>query len=443
MIADVDPGAQLAAGGTAVSDPGAATIIGQRLAARREMAPQRVGRELDQAFGPYQDPHAIREGTAQAKAALGTDYQAAIQNAPRLSDQVKGDLRVRFSDIAKGMTQSNRQIVSALGRQLFDAVDHASPQIATSRLLDLRKTLDAQIAHDPRAYAALSSADKAAQRPLQQIRDIVNDTLKQNIPGIRQADANYAPLARRQAAFDEGREKVYRGGPKTMTEGELRSRYAQSTPQENAMRGHGMRAELERSLSNERMNAGVTIDRTLNRDFNMAKTAAQISPSRADSLRRGLDREQTFVETSNMGEVGRGSRTTPLRETAQRMWGRGDSGGAVADMSAAFAAGTLGGGPIAGTLAAAGVGASRGARSLVQSLSRPAVEVIQKTADDLTATGVRRQAIIQELMNRAAQIPKRQQTSDRIQDLVSALLLGQSGRTGAETQAAFFGRAGR
>lgn len=443
MLADANPGMQAAVGGTAISDPGAATVIGQRLANRRELAPQRVSRDLDQAFGPATDPHTVRQGTRQAQSAAGSEYETALRNAPRIPDAYKGNLRTRFSTISEGMSQGNRQVVSAVGRELFDALDHANPQVAARRLLDLRKTLDAQITRDPRAYDALSSADKAAQRPLREIRGIVDDALKDNLPGFRQADAAYASPTRQQAAFDEGRMKVLRGGPNTMTPEELRAIQTRSSQQENFARQQGVRTEIDRQMSNARNNPGVTVDRVTSRDWNNQKIENMIGPQRAGQLERGLDREATFLETSNLGEVSRGSRTAPLGEAAARMWGRGQGSGVVGDTMAAAGTGYMFGGLPAAAGAGGAVVARSGLRRLADALTKPAEAVIRDAADKMTLTGARREAVIRALEERAAAIPKREQTQDRIQALVSALLTGESGRLGFEGQAAFGGRAGR
>jgi hypothetical protein len=444
MLADTSRGMQLATGATATADTGAANMIGQRLANRREAAPQRVSRDLDQAFGPATDPYTVRQGTRQAQGAAGNEYETALRNAPRIPDAYKGNLRARFSTISEGMSQSNRQTVSAVGRELFDALDHGNPQVAARRLLDLRKTLDAQITRDPRAYDALSSADKAAQRPLREIRDIVDGTLKDNLPSFRQADAAYASPSRRQAAFDEGRTKVLRSGPNTMTPEELRAIQTRSSQQENLARQQGVRTEIDRQMSNARNNPGVTVDRVTSRDWNNQKIENMIGPQRAGQLERGLDREATFLETSNLGEASRGSRTAPLSETAQRMWGRGENSGVVGDMAAAGGAGALSSGSLTvGAATGTAVGARAMIRRMAEVLSKPAQEVVRDTADKLTATGPRREALIQALMDSAGAIPKREQTKTRIQTMAAALLAGQSGRAGYETQGAFGGRAGR
>jgi hypothetical protein len=426
MLADVNPGMQAMTGGTAISDPGAANTITTALANRRAGGNVRAKGALDQAFGPAQDPFTVKQGTSAAKAAVSPEYETAINSAPRIADQTKGDLRVRFSGLADSMAPGNRRIVSGVQRQFYDAIDHADPRVAAARLLDLRKSLDAQIVRDPRAFDMLSSADKASQRPLKEIRTIVDDALKENIPGFREADAKFAEPARAQAAYEEGRTKVLRGGANTMTPAELRHNYSRASSQENAMRGQGIRSELERQLSNERQNAGVTVDRTLNRDFNREKVGIQIGPSKAQGIAKALANEKTFLETSNIAEIGRGSRTAPLSETARRVWGRGEGAGVLGDMAAAT--GTVGAfaGPGAGMAAGGAVGVRSMIQRVADKLTKPAEEVIQKTAANLTATGTARDRIVQALIDTTASIPIRQQTRSNIERLARALITGQS-----------------
>lgn len=57
MLADVTPGMQAFAAGTAIADNGAGNIIGTRLATRRESSGIRGEKILDDAFGPPQNPY--------------------------------------------------------------------------------------------------------------------------------------------------------------------------------------------------------------------------------------------------------------------------------------------------------------------------------------------------------------------------------------------------
>ena len=52
-------------------------MIGSRLAARREAAPQRVGGLLDDAFGPYKGPQDLADEIAAARQPAGPAYELA------------------------------------------------------------------------------------------------------------------------------------------------------------------------------------------------------------------------------------------------------------------------------------------------------------------------------------------------------------------------------
>lgn len=425
MLADVNPGMQALAGGTAVADTGAANTITSRLSARRDNAASRINPVLDQSFGPARDPYAVREGARQAKAAISPQYETALSRSPRLTDQAKGQLRQDVSSLADHMSQGDRRIVLGIRRDIFDAIDHADPEIAARRLLSLRQNLDARIVRDPRAYDNLSSADRAAQRPLQQIRGIIDGVLKGNIPGISQADAAFMPIEQERRMFDTGR-KSLQGGPNTMTPGEVGALAQQSPGNANAI-AQGQRTEIDRLLSNPRNSPALTVDRVTGRDWNDQKIRNVIGPQRADQVNRMVDRESTFLDTSNLAEVGRNSNTAARTEAARRVWGAGQNAGTTGDVLAATGAGFMLGGPAG----AAGAGGTVAARSLIHRfadrLSKPAEGVIQRAAQSLTATGSQRDAVIQELINRAAAIPVAKQSQARIEALVRALLTPQVG----------------
>ena len=89
---------------------------------------------------------------------------------------------------------------------------------------------------------------------------------------------------------------------------------------------------LERQASNERLNPGQQVDRVLGRDFNRPITEHAIGQQRAEQLANALDTEGTMLETSNIAEANRGSRTAHCATTAQRMWGQSGGQGVMSEM---------------------------------------------------------------------------------------------------------------
>src|SRR4051794_24041591 len=104
-----------------------------------------------------------------------------------------------------------------------------------------------------------------------------------------------------------------------MTPAQLADLQARSSLPENAMRQQGVRTELDRMMSNQRLNPATQMDRATTRDWNDQKLSTMIGPKRAEQLARDLDREATFTETSNLAEPGRGSRTAIIG--SRNVWG--------------------------------------------------------------------------------------------------------------------------
>lgn len=430
MLADISSGMQVETGGTARASTEAGSIISDRLAARRMGANARTSSALDDAFGPAADPYTVRQGTKAAKGAISPEYEAAIQNAPALPPNIEGLMARGLTNPSAGMALTNRKAMLGIMDEIDDALGAGSPSETASRLLNLRQSLDASIIHDGRQAFSLSSADKANQDVLKQARSYIDRVLKDNIPGIAEADKKFATASRSQAAYDQGRKDVMRGGPDTMTPAELNAIRARSNPVENTMRQQGIRTELGRQISNQNANPANKIDRTLQRDWNTEKLSGEIGQPKTAKLAQALDAEHTFTETSNLGEAARGSRTNVL-ESAQRRWGTNGGTGANADAMAAALGGTAIGGPTTGLVTGASVYVNRARQAIAQALSKKSPDVIRATADKLTSSGPIRQKIVKALEVAAAGSQGRiaqARTADKIIRLLMASQAPLAGR---------------
>ena len=244
---------------------------------------------------------------------------------------------------------------------------------------------------------------------------------------------------RNQAAFDEGRNKVLKPGPNTMTLAELDARIAQSSDPENAFRQQGVRTEIDRITGNALGDPGARVDRVMNRDWNDRKITRMIGPEKSRNLGRGLDAQATFTETSNLAEPARQSRAATI-DAARDFWNVNKNAnkgrpGTLSDMLAAGAGTAAATGSLkAGGTAALVVGANRLGHALGNVLARKSPELIQTTAESLTETGSSLQALARLLAEKTAELPRRSQAAKNIEMIAQALLATQVGRAGYETQ---------
>lgn len=418
MLADVNPGMQAATGATASMEPGAASLVAQRLGNRMQGAQQRISQDLDATIGPPRDPYTQMQANRGQRGTAGSQYEGPLTNAPVLPEGLRDTLAAQLTNPASGLAKRN--FMMGIMNQIDDALSADTPELVARRLHSIRKDLDAQIVRDPRAAFMLSSADKANQGALKEARDAIDDVLKNRIPGFAEADEAFAPIARQQEAYEGGRQALR----DKVSVGEHRANVAGYSRGERQYSNAGMRYDIEQRLDRPRQNAGLTADRILGSNAAQQKLEASIGRPSAERLRRGIGREETFTETSNLADVRRNSRTAPLTHVAQEMWGSGR--GWLGDALASGAGGLVGGGPtgaagaVVGSLSRSLSGGTR------KALSRGATQTIRQVADRLTSTGAQRTLLMRQMEIMASRLPRNAQTAQNIETIASHVLRGSA-----------------
>lgn len=431
VLADVNSGMQVSLGATASKDPGAAAMISDRLGGRLDRSHPRMSEDFDATLGPARDPYDVKQVESGVRSGVGDVYESTggyvVDTAPVADFLQKEILRVGPRGPHGEALQKIRAIITDDNGNLVTRGD---------RVHAIREQLDMM------AESAANSGNMKLAKAIGKYREGIDTALKHGVPGMKEADEVYTQSFRRQEAFDRGRRDVLTD---RVTPGQHRANVARmaKTPDEQAFENAGVRYDLDRRLSNTRNNPGLAAERILTRDNNMQKIQTSIGPARADRLQRGLDREETFLETSNLGDVRRNSRTTPLKEAAADMWGNGYGFGG--DLGAAVMGGYMGGSWMGALGAGAGVLAKKFGGAAGHAVSARTGKTIRQVADDLTATGARRTHLINALMREAAALPVRARNAETISRLAVALLLGTSGQTGsaAREAARAYGLVGR
>ena len=325
-----------------------------------------------------------------------------------------------------GCHWDNRALMGRYMTAMEDALAADSPDLTASRLLDLRKSLDAQTVFGGREQMMLAPADRAAQSVIKQARAHVDKVLKKFVPGIAEADARHAPLSRQQAAFDYGRQEVLKGGSDAITPAQLTNKIAAMTRPERIMITQGIRAELSRMLANTRNNPSVTVDRVTSRDWNRDKIRTLVGDSKTDALENSINREGVFTETSNLVEPSRNSRTAVLSEAAKRWKPDATSSGVTGDMAGAFFGGTAAGGWPAGTAAAAGVGLKNLGKRLFSS-NKVDEGLVTEVADYLSRNNGERNKVLTGLLEKYGKELERGKTARGLEQIIRRMMASQSG----------------
>lgn len=413
MIADVNPGMQQATGGTSAA--GGAGVIGPRLSYRREGAKDRVGKYLDDTFGSYIGPQAVKEAVADARAPAGPAYELAKQHVVDPEDAL-----TKIDDLLKTYSPKS-PLGSMLQGYRGQLVDDAGNVIGQGNIVHgVREQLDDQI---NKLYRA--GEGKAAGR-LKEVRQELDKVLKGQIPGFAEADQLWSETAKVDEAYRWGKDEVLG----RIHPGEVEAKLKGMPYPENAAARAGVRDEIEMRMA-QPGDPARRAERIIEQNMNREKLAGFTTPQRADVLARNLDNEATFMETSNLAEPSRQSRTAPVSAAAQRWWGTspGKMSDAITDIAAGTGAGMAIGGPHGAMVGGAAAATSK-ARELIANVlsgSGPSPELINKTADLLTRQGAARDKVIENIMRRAEQKMSKAAAGKRLDLIIRTLLRGLPG----------------
>lgn len=387
MLADVSPQMQVVTGGTAIADPSAGQVIASRLAQRREGAPGRVAGALDEAMGPYQDPQTLANSVRASQATASPAYRLLKDQAVDIEPA-----------ITQAMQEANRfGYNSPIGNRIKSVLDmlatpEGTPIANGERVHAVRVQLDDMI------EAAQRAGNGKEAGVLSGLRKTIDNVLKEQVPGLAEADKMWADAAKIKQAYEFGQDELL---SKKIFPGQLEKQLGSAADPEKLAMTQGARAKLAMDFSGAAKNPTMGLERTLQGAMNEQKLQQLIGPEKLGKLGKALDTETTFLETSALGEPARGSRTAVI-DAARDIWGTGGKPGAISDVVAAGATGTaIGGGPT-GAAAGGAVAINRLVGRISQAFqnkSKPAV--VKAAAEILTATGGNLPKAIQ-LLNEAA-----------------------------------------
>jgi hypothetical protein len=414
MLADVNPGMQVEAGGTSVSDSGAASLMAGRTAARTKGQTDRVGGALDDALGPYVGPQRMADALTDARKPAGPAYELAKEHVVDAEPVVAkiDELLDTFgpkSDLGRALTSYREQMIQPNGRVIERG----------HMVHGIREQLD-----DAIDSAFRSGHGKMGGR-LKEVRREVDEVLKTQVPGFEEADALWTATKRIEKGYEYGKEKLLGNIHPDQNDATI----GKMLPGERKATAMGLRDELEMRMANARNNPAGGTDRVLQRNMNDQKVSRLIEdPTKGAKLRDTLDNEMTFLETDNLVNPSRGSRTATIGEAAGRRWGgRGAGRSATTEIGAGAAAGSIVGGP-----AGAAVGAAAGLGSVVRDkvasiLGSTSPKLIRATADKLTRQGPQRDMLIDRIIADAPRRLGRVEAGKQLDKVLRVMLQGQSG----------------
>ena len=404
MLADVHPGMQTATAATASVDPGAAETIGRRLQERQDAAPQRLNQHLDRTLGPARDPHVVETDEAANRRVWQPVYRDV---APQYVVDLDPTSQFVLSEIQRVGTggpygaslQRIRGMLNDAAGNLRNRGDQAH---------GLREEIDNMI------DTARGARENKLAAQLNQVRNRVDEALKQGVPGMQEADDAYFRSHNRERAYTSGRDEFL---DTRVSPGEHYANRQRMTADERQFEQAGLRYELQRRMGAPMQTGQANrAERILGHPFTQEKLTNTVGGRPAQRLTNDIDAEQTFGDTYRHAHPTQGSRTAPVAEVTQQMWGKPPPSGAVGD-ALTVAGATVTGGVPGGAAAATSVGRRRlgaGARELTERDRT----IIQRTADMLTqGPGPARDAFMRAAQQEFEALPRharRREVAERI-----------------------------
>lgn len=319
MLLDASPSMTGLAQGVTLAPNAQRNAIVDALLSRDKGRSDRLIADTRSTLGKPRDVELLKKGIDKfAMRKAGPLYTSAKANAPNLS--VKNVLLSQaITKRAAGMDPVGREVMTKVMTSVDDALNAGDPKLVAERLHYIRQSLDKRIVYDKQAFDALGSADKAAQAPLKEARAVLDDMLKNNLPGFREADEITAKGKRAQDDVDFGFGAL-EGGKYAITPKRYAKEYAKRDPKFVA---EGVKADVATAMGTQANDLAALRKKVGgDNDFNRDKLAATFGPDKVDSLLSSIDREALFAQ--NSADISRGSQTAQ-RLAAAKMAGGPDA----------------------------------------------------------------------------------------------------------------------
>ena len=322
MLADVSPDMRLVAQ-NAATRPGVAPVVSDPLGARDASRNERLTEALNQSFGRNIDRTIVNDHLESIRRSAGSEFdrlaKTSTNNLPAYGvlkeiDAIKQAPKGRDDATASAFRQIEKVLTNpktgAIGRSADEF--HAAREVAD------------RILQNPNTPSDIA-------RSVQPVRNSLDDALKTGVSGWPAADARYADIAGRQAAFDKG-QTVFNTGREAMRPDEY-ARYLQGlNPWQNKMQRVGARAELDR-LAGQSNNDLAAMNRAmmLPGDDPSKKMALLFGSEPTRRFYNAKEAENVFAATNNA--VNSGSQTAQRQGANQLLSAGSETAGAGAPTS--------------------------------------------------------------------------------------------------------------
>lgn len=320
MLMDLGPNMTRQAGAIASLPGEGQTVLRDALVARNAGSNARIQSDVNTTLGPSPLPSAVQADIRAGQQALSPEYQQVLQGAqPVDTSAVARNLDSVIQNRVGPEQRAAQQVRAMLDEFENPGVLSADP----ARLLSARQAIDGMMgdATNNQVISVLSSA-----------RREIDELLAQNVPGIKQVDAQFEELARQSEGLQSGQQMLDSGrtAPRPaevesiMTGGANPQGLFIGPSGEPFRVSQGARAEIDRLVGTTGNNI-TALKSALKGDgsWNRERLASLFGQGKADDLLNILEREQTYQRAYNtvLTNSETAARTASQKEAAPNQFG--------------------------------------------------------------------------------------------------------------------------
>jgi hypothetical protein len=290
MLPDAGLNLREMAGGIAATPGNAQKQLADAIFARKNAANSRIIGDVDNILGPAPVPSQVDAGIVANQRILGPSYDKVLEGAQAVdTSNIANRLDAAIVNLrgpAQSAVKKVRDMLDVYGEDLLD------PNPAT--LHHTREAIDGLLE---------TETNSKVVQVLTDTRKRIDQVLADNVPGIKDLDAQYSELAKQRGALVSG-QQVLDSGRTAIRPSELIDQVMQGSPVGPSgvpfRLSQGARAEIDRLIGTTANDVNA-LKTALKGDgsWNRQRLATLFGQDKADALLKVLDRESTYATTAN------------------------------------------------------------------------------------------------------------------------------------------------
>jgi hypothetical protein len=308
-FADAGPNMEALAGGIAAKGGEGLNQLTSILEGRRGATTARLQSDLNTILGPAEDPQLVTNALRGQRKLEHEVYPEIHRNAPpvdasSVADAIDAHLKDAVGPEKSIMQTIRKELVETPEKTAADGT--VTPETYTTssqKVHNIRKWLDGMINYGDAGLGVTPGAVSAQQGALKDVRGALDSVLKDQVPGMREADAASSALADRIDAVKEGYKEVFNTGDSAQWPSTYAAEFGALTPEEQQAIRQGVRGRLEKDTGVKAndltaLKTALQIDHGGEGGWNAQKLGTVWGDQAKNDLLAAVNREKAFEATN-------------------------------------------------------------------------------------------------------------------------------------------------